>query len=137
MLLEILITKHERSYHVTFPYKHQIGWRRFKAIGMVFKEPDNVGGVVGKVYWTIPLNKLDVAVDSIHYWYTEHPQIGEPPYGVHMKHSEIAETETPLAGFATQYQETLDVRQMLTASQLGRAVLRLVGERQAEEDEAA
>mgnify|MGYP003407993749 FL=1 len=107
MLLEILITKHERSYHVTFPYKHQIGWRRFKAIGMVFKESDNVGGVVGKVYWTIPLSKLDEAIDSITYWYTEYPQIGEPPYGVRVEHPEIAETETPLAGFATQYQETL------------------------------
>jgi hypothetical protein len=107
MLLEILITKHERSYHVTFPYKHQIGWRRFKAIGMVFKEPDNVGGVMGKVYWTIPLNNLDEAIDSITYWYTDHPQIGQSPYGVRVEQPETAEAEASLTGFPAQSQETL------------------------------
>jgi hypothetical protein len=74
---------------------------------MVFKEPDNVGGVMGKVYWTIPLNKLDDAIDSITYWYTECPQIGEPPYGVRVEQPEATGTETPLTDFPAQYQETL------------------------------
>lgn len=79
---EIVIEETPRTYKVFFPYKHDIGWRGFKQVGMRFKEPQNIGGSPEGVYWMIPKDKLKEALDVIQYWYTERPLVGMPEYGV-------------------------------------------------------
>ncbi len=81
-LNEITITERERTYHVFFPYKHEIGWRGFKQVGMTWKSPNNAGGSTQGVYWMIPKDRLAEAVDVITYWYTERPLVGCKQYGV-------------------------------------------------------
>ncbi len=80
-LNEIIVEERSRSFHVTFPYKHTY-WRGFKQAGMTFKTAQNIGGSDDGVYWTIPMDKLQSAMDVIHHAYTEHPDVGRPNYGV-------------------------------------------------------
>lgn len=96
---EIVIEETPRAFKAVFPYKHEIGWRGFKQVGMWFKEPQNIGGSASGVFWFIPKEKLDAALDVIQYWYTENPLIGHPEYGVRVQRAdETSVMAAPAAG---------------------------------------
>jgi len=69
---EIIITPSPRGYRVEFPFcPSQDAIRGFHAIGMAWRNSPG-----SSVTWSIPADKLDEAIERIHYWYGE-PVSGE------------------------------------------------------------
>ena len=66
MIQTITIQQTDRGYVVEFPHKpsdHAI--KGFHMIGMSWRSAD----LDGRVFWRIPVGKLDEAMDFINYWF--------------------------------------------------------------------